>query len=87
MPLPPAKQIIPPEGGWEPNTYYAVDVAFRSSNPVHRAIFYSGFLNDGKGGPGGYNGVFSHSYEEQQYPIHRTYYLKVIRKLEVFDER
>lgn len=35
---------IPPEGGWQNQTYYVVDIAWRDSNPVHRAILYVGFV-------------------------------------------
>lgn len=82
--LPPEKKtIIPPGGGWEPRTYYVVDVAFSSHNVVHRSIFYSGFLNGDNEGPGGYNVVWNASYEVgDHYPISKCHYLKVISKIE-----
>ncbi len=35
---------IPPEGGWKDQTYYVVDLAWRSVNVIHRAILYVGFV-------------------------------------------
>ena len=43
-PLPPSKGIIDPADGWKEHTHYVVDVAFRSTNPVHRRILYVGFV-------------------------------------------
>ena len=80
--LPPRERtIIAPEGGWEPRTYYVVEVASRPTNPIHRAIFYSGFLN--KGEPAGYNAIWNATYEVgDQYPISKCHYLKVIAQIE-----
>lgn len=45
MRMPPNKRThIAPEGGWKPQTYYVVDTAWRSTNPIHRRILYVGFL-------------------------------------------
>lgn len=76
--LPPAERtIIPPEGGWVPRTYYVVEVASRPSNLIHRAIFYSGFLNEGV--PAGYNAIYNATYEREDIkPIQRVHYLKAI---------
>lgn len=41
------KTIIPPEHGWKERQYYVVEVAFNEHNPIHKALFYSGFLNGG----------------------------------------
>lgn len=51
------QETIPPEGGWKPSTWYLVDVKYTAGNPVHRSLFYSGFLNGNRDGtiPGGYN--------------------------------
>lgn len=51
--------IIPPEGGWKENSVYLVEVAYRETNPAHRAMFYTGFLHDGR--PAGYNSVIQPS--------------------------
>ena len=58
---------------------YIVDVAWRSSNPVHRAILHVGFLNK-DGSFGGYCEVWSHNYEEAK-SAYNAYYLKVIKDL------
>ncbi len=53
------QEILPPEGGWLEHTWYVVNVSFRAGNPIHRSLFFSGFLNGGKPAdkiPGGYSG-------------------------------
>lgn len=84
--LPPKeKTVIAPEGGWRASTYYVVDVAYSKTNPIHRAIFYSGFLNGNSAGtePGGYNAIWNASYEVgEQYPVSKCHYLKVIAQIE-----
>lgn len=71
---------IPLKGKWKEQTYYVVEVAYSSTNPIHRSIFYSGFLN-GKGGkPGGYNCVLSPTVDGKP-SIGEYYYLKVVKIL------
>lgn len=65
--------IYPPKGGWKQNAYYIVDVAFSINNPIHRRIFYTGFLNDGQ--PAGYN-HFDSDYEDGQLTISDATYVK-----------
>jgi hypothetical protein len=76
--------ILPPKDGWQPNTVYLVEVAMHESNPIHRALFYSGFLN-GKGEdgewPGGYNNVISPVSPQEPVQISKVRYLKVIEVL------
>jgi hypothetical protein len=71
---------IGPKNGWKPQTYYIVQVSFGSGNPIHKAIFYSGFITDSK--PCGYNTIFNPSYDEN-YDINRAYYMKVIEELNI----
>lgn len=62
---PKEKSISAPKGGWKEQAYYIVEASFASTNPIHRYIFFTGFLNGGKwkpgvekpqlGIPGGYN--------------------------------
>lgn len=77
--LPAKCEIQRPRGGWEERCYYLVDVSYGPSNPIHRAIFFTGFLDDGE--PGGYSNLWG-SYD---YPIPfnsvEVYYLKPIRLL------
>lgn len=73
--------VIPPEEGWKENTYYIVDVAFNRHNPVHKAIFFTGFLNGRDGGPGGYNQLFNPSWEGHQ-ELGDMYYVKAVELLE-----
>jgi hypothetical protein len=88
--LPPkTKLILPPVGGWKERTYYAVVVAWFVGNPLHRAIFYTGFLN-GRGvrgdktlpekWPGGYNEIWSPMYDTQRC-ISTVHFLRVIAEI------
>lgn len=83
--LPEGKEIIPPENGWKAETYYVVDVAWNSANPIHRAIFYTGFLNGKKSRPGGYNQIFNPTYEELK-EFKDAYYMKIVREVNVEDK-
>ena len=75
--------IIPPQDGWQERTLYLVDVSYNEGNPIHRALFYSGFLD--RGWPNGYNGVSqvlpNTSDADFDYDIHEVYYLKVVSVL------
>jgi hypothetical protein len=73
------KQIIPPAEGWKPSTLYYVEVAFDPNNVVHKALFYSGFLTEGR--PGGYNQIWSPLYDTGYYHIGHAHYLKVVREM------
>ena len=59
------RTVIPPETGWKEHTYYQVEVAWSSSNPVHQAILGVGFLgaNSPDGQPGNYSEIWNHSYD------------------------
>ena len=71
------KQIIETlAGGWEPSTYYVVEVCMNSGNPIFQDIFYSGFLTD-NGYPNGYNRLFDSERE-----IKDVLYLRAIRKID-----
>lgn len=85
--LPEKKAIIPPEGGWEPDTYYVVEVAFTSTNVIHHSIFYTGFLTK-EGVPGAYNRIMNASYSnyEPQYTITDAYYMKAVSKIGKLDQ-
>lgn len=74
------KGVIAPEGGWKERTYYAVDVSYSSGNPIHRSVFYTGFLNNGV--PCGYNQIWNPTSEET-HTLWEVYYLKVARELDV----
>jgi hypothetical protein len=74
------RTIIPPKEGWKPESYYVVEVAFFAYNPIHRAIYYSGFLMHDN--PCGYNQLWNPCYEGK-YEIADIFYLRVIEKLEV----
>jgi hypothetical protein len=81
--LPPGgeKGIHLPEGGWEERSYYVVDVSFHYGNPIHRSIFYTGFLNGKDGGPGGYNQVMNPTYDSPVVGIDKVHHMKVLRKI------
>jgi hypothetical protein len=69
--------IFPPKGGFEPQTYYVVEIAMNMNNPIFQDIFYTGFLNGRRGIPGGYNKLFT---SEATYD--NVKYMKVIRKID-----
>ncbi len=72
------KQIIPPNGGFKENAYYLVWVSFSSGNPVHKCIFFTGFLDEGY--PAGYNALFNPTYEYNS-QISEVHYMKAIREI------
>lgn len=76
---------VPPKEGWKENTYYVCDVAFSSSNVIHNAIFYTGFICESSGEPLGYNGFVHGSGYEDGSPTYRDAYY-VIPKVELMDE-
>tara|TARA_R110002153_G_scaffold26421_5_gene82932 strand:+ start:12763 stop:13209 length:447 start_codon:yes stop_codon:yes gene_type:complete len=39
------RTICPPKGGWKPNTLYIVDVSYANTNPIHRALLFTGYTN------------------------------------------
>lgn len=53
--------MVPPEDGWKPQTWYLVEVSYRPSNPMHKALFFTGFLDE-DGLPAGYSGVTPMNY-------------------------
>jgi hypothetical protein len=67
--------IYPPEDGWQPKCHYLVDISFSSGNPIHRCIFYTGHLQDGK--PCGYNKLFN----EDRSEITDVYYMRAVKLL------
>lgn len=79
--------IFPPENGWVARAWYLVEVSYRKGNPIHKSLFYTGFLNN-KGEPSGYNclvpvnGTADHRHTE----IHQVRYLKAIKILYQEDE-
>jgi hypothetical protein len=81
--------VIPPVEDWTAQTMYLVEVAYNANNPIHRALFYSGFL-DTNGKPGNYNGVIpvipcGTEYEPTP-EIDQIFYLKVIKIIATKDE-
>lgn len=70
--------IIPPADGWEQNTWYIVEVAFHSCNPIFGAVFYSGFLNGENNSPGNYNEIVG---LEDKETISKVRFMRVLRKL------
>lgn len=67
---------------WTPNTWYLVEVAFNKHNPIHRSMFYTGFLNGKNDGPGGYSGFQAINYAGgDETHISEAYYLKIVKRL------
>lgn len=75
------KGVFPPKEGWEENTWYLVEVSYFEGNPVHKSLFYTGFLHEGR--PNGYNclvplhGTGGRKHTE----IHEVRYLRAIKML------
>lgn len=78
-------QFAPPREGWEEQTWYLVDVEYFSTNPRHRSLFFSGFLNGEDNGPGGYSGLVGTDGYSEDYNSpnawRSTYYFRVVRRL------
>ena len=78
------QRIEAPVGGWKRNTHYLVDVCYRKENMIHRAIFYSGYINGGEkfDQPGDYNRFMRYNYGDK-YGFEDVFYLKVVKELEI----
>ncbi len=64
--------------GWKERTYYVVEVAASSHNPIHRAILHVGFISEPDHPlSGGYTEFYNGTWEE---PLkwHELYYCKAI---------
>ena len=84
--MPPAERTIrPPADGWKAQAYYSVRVAFGRNNPIHSAIFYTGFL-DGAGRPCGYNCAFNPMWGGEQPRLEKLHFLEVVALLPHEDE-
>ena len=78
--MPPQERtIVPPEGGWKPNTLYLVRVSFRRTNPVHESYLRTGFIAH-DGAFGGYCEIFNNTYEEVK-QAREAHYLQAVRVL------
>ncbi len=76
MRMPPKQRVIfRPKGGWPEFRYYVVEVAFFPGNPIHKAIFCSGFRS------GGYRYILSNSIEDRATPLERVHYLKPLAEI------
>ena len=74
---------IPPEGGWEENTYYVCEVSREYGNPIFSAIIYSGFLNKVLE-PNPFAKLFFNPLINQKFePLNHFKYMKVIRKIDM----
>ena len=69
-----------PKGGWKESTYYVCNVAFSSHNVIHRAMFFTGFLNGKNGTPGGYNGFVCRAGYEDGAPKYTDAFYQLIAK-------
>lgn len=66
---------------FEPCTYYVVEVALNDCNPLHRAIFYSGFLGDKTKRPAGYACIWNALYDGDY--TGGVHFMDVVSKIEV----
>lgn len=71
---------LPKKFKWKPETLYLAEVSFRSNNPVHISLLYSGFLYNNK--PGNYSCLFNPSYERMDFTNGiQLHYLKIIKEI------
>lgn len=85
MSMPDERTILEPEGGWEENSWYQLEVSFRPGNPAHLALLYTGFLNGlrndrKKGSPGGYHMLVNPTWERNRL-ISDLHYMRPIKCL------
>ena len=73
---------IPPEGGWEENTYYVCEVSRDYETGIFEAILYSGFLSLVRE-PGGFSGVLSPLEYTPYTPLKDYKYIKAIHKIDM----
>lgn len=74
---------IPPEDGWEENTYYVCEVSREYGNPIFSAIMYSGFLNTAFEPSPFAASVFSPVMSQKFRPLNNFKYIKAIRKIDM----
>jgi len=80
--LPPKdRTVLPPDDGWQGQAYYIVDVAYNVHNPVHRTIFYSGFLQNGE--PAGYSKLWESNKPDI---ISNLHYLRAVKKIDMTED-
>ena len=81
---PDGKNYFRPKGGWREHGWYICDVSNGPTNPVHRVLFYTGFLSE-SGDPAGYSGFIAlNSASRDDYRFLR--YLKPVYFIGTTDE-
>jgi hypothetical protein len=69
-------------------------VAWSPHNVLHKAIFYTGFLNGPNGEPGGYNQIWNPTYDRvilprdvslHEYRLDRAHYVRALYELPGLD--
>ena len=68
--------IFPPKEGWKKNSWYLVAISFNCQNPIYRALFFTGFIHEGK--PGSYN-MIADPTSDSPLSLKDIYYLRAIR--------
>ncbi len=75
--MPPKERtIIHPETGFQERAYYIVEASFSPTNPIHRYIWFSGFLNNGN--PSSYNQFFNY---DDHLEIGHCHYFKTVEQI------
>lgn len=79
-------KVFPPPEGWIEHGVYLVEVSFNSNNPIHQALFYTGFLR-GNGEPANYNQLWNPTWDAPT-SIDKMFYVKFVAYLgKMFEER
>lgn len=74
------RTIVPPSGGWLPNTLYVVDVAFSPDSVVHRGLLYTDYVTDGSIELLAVNRILNPAYEVKA-DVGEMFYIKAVRAL------
>jgi hypothetical protein len=79
------RYTFPPEGGWLERSWYLVEVAFSTTNVIHRSLFFTGFVDENRI-PGAYNEFANHSYDDGKKVYADCCYIKAVKPLLSEDE-
>ena len=74
---------IPPEGGWEKDTYYVCEVSREHGNPIFSIILYSGYFLNNELEQRTFSRVFNPFEHKGLSSLKDFKYIKAIRKIDM----